>query len=222
MKNKDLVEYKRFAIEAFKKRKTFFGEDIVYLALMGIIIANLGWVMENIVKLITNGFMDARFHILPFIMPYGLIPFAYQFFIGNVNDLTVFGKKIFKTKTKKTKIFSNIIVLVFLCVGVFVSEFIVGNLWEKLFGVKLWWYSSRALTVTQYAGLFPSLGYGTIAYLFLKFLYNPFLNLLKKISFDKAKIIVIFFGILILSDSLICMMYMIINGKGLMLWKIYI
>lgn len=222
MKNKDFVEDKKIDIEAYQKRKTFFGEVIVYLALMGIIIANLGWVMENIIKLITNGFMDARFHILPFIMPYGLIPFAYQFFIGNVDDLTVFGKKIFKAKTKKTKIFSNILVLVFLCVGVFVSEFIVGNLWEKLFGVKLWWYSSRALTVTQYAGLFPSLGYGITSYLFFKFLYNPFLNLLKKIPFDKAKIIVIFLGILILADSIVCMMYMIINGKGLMLWKINI
>lgn len=222
MKNKDFAEDKKIDIEAYKKRKTFFGEAIVYLALMGIIIANLGWVMENIIKLITNGFMDARFHILPFIMPYGLIPFAYQFFIGNVDDLTVFGKKIFKAKTKKTKIFSNILVLVFLCVGVFVSEFIVGNLWEKLFGVKLWWYSSRALTVTQYAGLFPSLGYGITSYLFFKFLYNPFLNLLKKIPFDKAKIIVIFLGILILADSIVCMMYMIINGKGLMLWKINI
>lgn len=222
MKDKDFAEDKKIDIEAYQKRKTFFGEDIVYLALMGIIIANLGWVMENIIKLITNGFMDARFHILPFIMPYGLIPFAYQFFIGNVDDLTVFGKKIFKTKTKKTKIFSNILVLVFLCVGVFVSEFIVGNLWEKLFGVKLWWYSSRALTVTQYAGLFPSLGYGITSYLFFKFLYNPFLNLLKKIPFDKAKIIVIFLGILILADSIVCMMYMIINGKGLMLWKINI
>lgn len=222
MKNKDFAEDKKIDIEAYKKRKTFFGEAIVYLALMGIIIANLGWVMENIIKLITNGFMDARFHILPFIMPYGLIPFAYQFFIGNVDDLTVFGKKIFKAKTKKTKIFSNILVLVFLCVGVFVSEFIVGNLWEKLFGVKLWWYSSRALTVTQYAGLFPSLGYGITSYLFFKFLYNPFLNLLKKIPFDKAKIIVIFLGILILADSIVCMLYMIINGKGLMLWKINI
>lgn len=202
------------------KRLTFFGEEVVYLVLLGISIAAFGWIIENFVKLITNGFIDSRFHILPFIPPYGLIPFAYQLLIGDVNDLTVFGKKLFKKQSGLTKVISNIIVLTFLCLAVFVSEFTVGNLWEKMFGVALWGYGERSVTFTQYAGLIPSLGYGFVSYAFFKFAYYPLLRAIKKIPFKKAKTIAIVLAILLIADTTVSAVYMIINRKAFMLWKI--
>lgn len=203
-----------------KKRWTIFGVEFVYLAFIGICVAFVGWILENSVKLVTNGVIDARYHILPFISPYMLVPFAFHICLGNVDDLAIFGKKIFKKTNWKTKVLSNILAFVFLCLAVFFGELIVGNLYEKCFGVTLWYYSSSKYLVTKYAGLVPSLWYGTFAYLIFRFIYNPLLKVLKKAPFKAIKIIVIVLGSLILLDAANLLIQIIIFGKAPMLWSV--
>lgn len=203
-----------------KKRWTIFGVEFVYLAFIGICVAFVGWILENSVKLVTNGVIDARYHILPFISPYMLVPFAFHICLGNVDDLAIFGKKIFKKTSWKTKVLSNILAFVFLCLAVFFGELIVGNLYEKCFGVTLWYYSSSKYLVTKYAGLVPSLWYGTFAYLIFRFIYNPLLKVLKKAPFKAIKITVIVLGSLILLDAANLLIQIIIFGKAPMLWSV--
>lgn len=203
-----------------KKRWTIFGVEFVYLAFIGICVAFVGWILENSVKLVTNGVIDARYHILPFISPYMLVPFAFHICLGNVDDLAIFGKKIFKKTNWKTKVLSNILAFVFLCLAVFFGELIVGNLYEKCFGVTLWYYSSSKYLVTKYAGLVPSLWYGTFAYLIFRFIYNPLLKVLKKAPFKAIKITVIVLGSLILLDAANLLIQIIIFGKAPMLWSV--
>ncbi len=203
-----------------KKRWTIFGVEFVYLAFIGICVAFVGWILENSVKLVTNGVIDARYHILPFISPYMLVPFAFHICLGNVDDLAIFGKKIFKKTSWKTKVLSNILAFVFLCLAVFFGELIVGNLYEKCFGVTLWYYSSSKYLVTKYAGLVPSLLYGTFAYLIFRFIYNPLLKVLKKAPFKAIKITVIVLGSLILLDAANLLIQIIIFGKAPMLWSV--
>lgn len=208
------------ALESPKKRWTIFGVEFVYLAFIGICVAFLGWILENAVKLITNGVIDARYHILPFVSPYVLVPFAFHICFGDIDDITVFGKKLFKKTSLKTKVASNILVFIFLCIAVFLGELIVGNLYEKCFGVTLWYYSSSKLLVTKYAGLVPSLWYGTFAYLIFRFVYNPLLKVLRKAPYKVIKIIVIILGLLILADATNLLLQIIIFGKAPMLWKV--
>ena len=203
-----------------KKRWTIFGVEFVYLAFIGICVAFVGWILENSVKLVTNGVIDARYHILPFISPYMLVPFAFHICLGNVDDLAIFGKKIFKKTNWKTKVLSNILAFVFLCLAVFFGELIVGNLYEKCFGVTLWYYSSSKYLVTKYAGLVPSLWYGTFAYLIFRFIYNPLLKVLKKAPFKAIKMTVIVLGSLILLDAANLLIQIIIFGKAPMLWSV--
>ena len=206
-----------------KKRLTIFGVEFVYLAVLGIGMAFVGWLAENTVKAVTDGIIDSRFHVLPFISPYALIPFAVHIALGSADDIAFFGKKLFKVSTKKTKVLSNIITIAVICGAVFLGELAVGNLWDILFGVQLWDYSDLPLQVTQYAGLIPSLGYGIGAWLLFKFAYTPLLNLCrKKLNFKVAKIIVAVLGTLIVADTVIMCIHIAVTGEALMLWQLHL
>lgn len=204
-----------------EKRLKIFGVEFVYLYLLGIIFAFAGWIAENAVKAVTGGVIDSRFHVLPFISPYALIPFALHICFGEADDIAFFGKRIFKTKTLKTKILSNVIVFGVTCSAVFLGELGVGNLWDKCFGVQLWNYSNLPLQVTQYAGLIPSLGYGAGAYIIFKFAQGPFLKLMqKKQPFKVAKIIDCTLGVAIVLDTLAMVLQIIILNEAPLLWQI--
>ena len=50
-----------------EKRLKIFGVEFVYLYLLGIGFAFVGWLAENTVKAVSDGIIDSRFHTLPFI-----------------------------------------------------------------------------------------------------------------------------------------------------------
>lgn len=204
-----------------KKRLTVFGVEFVYLYLFGICVAGLGWIAENIVKIISQGMFDCRFHLLPFISPYVLIPFAFQILLGDPDNLAIFGHKLFKNESVKSKIASNVICLLLICGAVFVGELAIGSLWEVLFGAQLWNYSNLPLQVNQYAGLFPALGYGGGAYLIFKFIYKPLLGIIRrKVKFGIAKGICCTLGVLIVLDTFIMAIQIIFFHQPPMYWQV--
>lgn len=206
-----------------KKRFTVMGVEFVYLFLFGIGIAGLGWIAENTVKIISQGMFDCRFHLLPFISPYALIPFAFQILMGDPDNLAIFGHKLFKTESKKNKVLSNVICVALIIGAVFLGELAIGTMWEKLFGVQLWNYSQLPLQINQYAGLFPAIGYGGGAYLIFKFIYKPLLNLMRrKVNFNVAKWICCTLGVLIVLDTLIMSVQIIAFGQPPMYWQVHL
>ena len=216
-----MKKYKEPKIRQVKKPFTIFGVDLVYLCVLGIATAFLGWLAENAVKMISSGTFDCRFHLLPFISPYALIVFAVHIAFGNPDKIAPFGRQIFHKDNLTSKICSNILVLTIIYFFVFFGELIVGNLWEILFGVKLWNYSSSPLRVTQYAGLLPTLGYGTGAYLLFRFVYTPALNYLRKnMKHKTALILSCTLGVLIVVDTLIMILVTAITRQAPMYWSI--
>lgn len=204
-----------------KKRFKILGVELVYLYFFGIIIAFVGWVAENTVRLINHGYIDSRFHMLPFISPYALIVFAFHIVLGDPDSVTFFGKKVFKEKTKKTVILSNIISYFAICATVFLGELAVGTLWEALFGLWLWDYSSWPLNVTRYTSVVSTFGFGTGAYLIFKFIYKPFLNLIRnKLNFKVAKFVTLTLGILIIIDTVILVIKLGIYDSPPKYWKL--
>lgn len=204
-----------------KKRFTVMGVEFVYLYLFGIAFAGLGWLAENIVKIISQGCFDCRFHLLPFISPYALIPFAFQILLGDPDNLAVFGHKLFKKGSKKSKLLSNLLCVALICGAVFVGELAIGSMWEALSGVQLWNYSNLPLQVNQYAGLFPAIGYGGGAYLIFKFIYKPLLGVIRrKVNFSVAKIICLTLGVLIVLDTSIMAIQIIATGQAPTYWQV--
>lgn len=203
------------------KRLTVFGVEYVYLAFMGILTAFCGWVAENLVRLVTHGVIDSRFHLFPFIPVYALIPFAAQIVVGDPDDLCLFGKKIFKKKNTKNKILSNVLCLCFLYAAVFVGELVVGNGWEMIAGVQLWDYSGVPLHVTQYAGVLPMIGYGTGAWLLIKFILRPGIRALQaKANYNVVRVIVIICSILFIVDDALMFTQILVFGEAPVYWQI--
>jgi len=202
-----------------KKPLSIFGVEFVYLYLFGIGVAFIGWIAENAFKFAVSGVIDSRFHLLPFISPYLLIPLAFHIALGTPNDVTFFGKKVFKTGNAKTKILSNVIAYFSICLCVFLGELVVGNLWDILFDVRLWNYSKHPLHVTKFTSVISVFGFGTGAYLIFKFLYTPILNFIrKKISFKTAKWICLTLGVLIVLDTVRMMLSIVILGEAPNFW----
>ena len=214
---------KTIAIEAGetgKKRLTVMGVEFVYLYLFGIGFALLGWIAENTVKIIMQGMFDCRFHLLQFISPYALVPFAFCIEMGYTDVFTLFGHKIFK---KRHAVISNLLCLFIICASVFLGELAVGNMWEAVCGAELWNYSNLPLQVTQYAGLIPALGYGGGAYLIFKLVYKPLLSLMRrKISFGAAKTICCTLGVAIMLDTCLMVVQLIIFKQPPMYWAVYL
>lgn len=159
MQGTDLMTLKN---KTKRKRIMVCGAELNTLLFLAIPVCHIGWIAELTIKLVAKG--HAEFHLIPFIGVYGLIVFAFQIFLGNPNDIAFMGRTLFKHKTKKTILLSNLLSFLFICIAVFLGELIVGNLIESLFDVKLWDYSSQLLHVTQYAGVLSTLGFGAGAF----------------------------------------------------------
>lgn len=204
-----------------KKRLMLFGNEFVYIYVLAIAASFIGWVVENIARLVGAGILDCRFHILPFISPYGLAVFAMYIAIGDTDSMAFFNKKIFKKDTKKTKILSNLLSFAIICAFVFFGELVFGNLMEACFGVKLWNYSAHPLHVTQYASLFTTLGFGAGAWFIMKFCFYPALRFLqRKMNYKAAVILVLTLGIAIVADTCGMVLQVIITGNAPMYWSI--
>ena len=206
-----------------KKRWKILGVEFVYLYLFGIFVAFLGWVGENIPRAINPvvATIDSRFHLLPFISPYLLISFAIHLVIGDPDHLAFFGKPIFKNRSRKTCVLSNLLCFVILCAGVFFGELVVGNLWEIMFGVQMWNYTGWPLTVTQYTSIVTTLGFGAAAYAIVRFVYKPMMHLIcTKVPFRVAKWICLTLGVAIVLDTVWMNVQMAVFGEAPIYWKI--
>ncbi len=204
-----------------KKRVKIFGVELAYLYLFGIGTAFVGWLAENLARLFTQGIWDCRFHLLPFISPYALIPFAFQILLGDPDSIAFFGHKAFKKESKRTAVLSNLLCISLICGAVFAGELAVGNMWERCFGVELWDYSDFPLQVTQYAGLVPSLAYGGGAYLIFRFVYKPVIKLLQnKVDFKIAKAICCTLGVAIVLDTLAMGLYIAVLNTPPVYWSV--
>lgn len=172
-------------------------------------------------RLGSDGIVDNRYHILPFIGVYGLIPFAF-IIIGNPDRLTPFGINIFKKDDRKTKIISNIIYLFTIMFIVAAGEIVVGTLFEKIANVKLWDYSDKFLHITRYTCLKSILGFGCGTYLISKFVFFPLYKLITIKSTNKNLSIFRYLYFLITLDMLVMIITTIVLKSKRKYWQIRI
>ena len=215
------ADFSALSREESPSRPMFFGVEAAYLFFLGIVTSMAGWIAENLVRLVSLGILDSRTHVFPFIPVYGMVVFAVQILFGDPDDMSPFGRKLFKEKTHKTVILSNVVCIVTMCLAVFLGELVVGNAWELISGVSLWDYSKLPLSVTQYAGLIPSLGYGIGAYLLYRFGLRPLLKLLqRKANYKVIVILNCIIGCLIFADDIAMILQVLILKEAPVYWQI--
>ena len=212
------MDNQTLVIEGGEKRKKIFGVEVAYIALLGIAIAFIGWLLENGFRLFRNGVVDSRFHILPFISPYMSLPFIFHIIIGDANHIRIF--KCFRKNTRKNVILSNIVTYLTLSFGVFALEFIIGNMWDVLFGVTLWNYTKLPLNFTKFTSPITTFGFGLFAYVILKFVMPPAMKLIRsKIKYGTAKWLSLILGSLIILDTVRMGAFIIFTGEAPHLWR---
>lgn len=216
----DSLEGVNVCVNTDKKPLTIAGVELAYLYLFGIGVAGLGWLAENAAKLVAQGVIDSRFHLLPFLSPYALVPFAFCILLGDPDRLAVCGRSVFRSDNTATRIASNLLSLLLICSAVFLGELAIGNMWEALFGVELWNYSDFPLQVTQYAGLIPTLGYGGGAYLLFRFVYKPVLKALKRLDYNVARAVCSTLGVLIILDTCFMGLHIAVLHEPPVYWQI--
>lgn len=205
-------------IDNEEKRKKIYGVEVAYIALLGIGIAFIGWLVENGFRLFRNGVVDSRFHILPFISPYMSLPFVFHIVFGDADHIRIF--KRFQDNSRKTVILSNVVSYLLLSLGVFVGEFIIGNMWDVFFGVTLWNYTKLPLNFTKFTSPITTFGFGLFAYVILKFIMPPAMKLIRgKVKYSTAKWISLILGTLIILDTVRMGAFIIFTGEAPHLWR---
>ena len=197
-----------------------FQQDFPYICVLSVLAAFVGWVGENISTLIGSGKIDSRFHILPFLSPYALIVLFLYAALRDVDRATFFGKPLFHGNTLPNKLLSNLYCLFFITAAAFVGELIVGNLWEKGFGVVLWDYTNHAYCFTRYTCLLTTVLYGTGGYLFFRLGFAPLFRLIKKLPRKTAKILGFTLGALILADTAIMGVHIAVFHRAPAYWTV--
>ncbi|MDE6105011.1 MAG: putative ABC transporter permease [Clostridia bacterium] len=204
-----------------EETKKPLSERAACVFLVMIITSAIGWLAENIGKIYFSHCVDDRFHLLPFIFPYGLAYLAMHVALGDTDDIGFFGKKLFKNKSLKTKILSNVLYILIICFFVFFGELAVGNMYEAITGAALWNYSGRFLHVTRYVCLMSTLGFGVGAYFLMKFVLTPLYNLLLRKG-NKTAILIVdcTLGALVVADSISMILITCITKTPPHWWKI--
>lgn len=209
--------------EAEQKETSNVWVRIAALSAFGVIVAMAGWVMENIGCIIAKGSIDCRFHFLPMIPEYALIPFAFDLLLGSADDLAPFGKHIFKKKTKRNKVFSNILCFAIICLAIYLGEEGVGNFMEMTNGAVLWDYTGMPLHFSKYTCVLSVFGLGAVSYLIFKFIFPPITRFfMKKAENPTFRKIFLTLDVLMIIDASIMIVTTMITGEGPLYWEIFL
>ena len=179
----------------------------------------IGYVVENIFKLLMNGYIDNRYMFLPFLLGYGL-------FIAVIGVLIGTPQNLFPLSRKRLTLSKSLAFLVYFIVsGALVSlgELVLGFSVEWIGGFSYWDYSRLPLNFTKYTSLPTSLGFGLIITLFMGFVYDPAMRFFERKKEMKLwKIISATAVLLLVLDFIVSFAVMISTGKRMLIWRLRI
>lgn len=160
-------------------------EEFIELLTYFIIYSFLGWVMESIVrtisekKLINTGFLHG-----PFCPIYGIGAIILFAFLDKFEN--------------------NLILLFFVAIIVLtIWEYIVGWMLEKLFDTKYWDYSKQKFNIQGRVCLTNSICWGILGVFLVKYIHPFIKNIVLKIDNSILKYIIIVIAVLMLIDAII-------------------
>lgn len=176
----------------------------------------IGYVVENLFKLVMNGYVDNRYMFLPFLLGYGLFIAVIGILIGTPNNLFPLAKRQPKMKKPLAYLFYFILAALLVSAG----ELALGYAVEAIGGFNYWDYSNLPLNFTKYTSLPTSVGFGVIITAFMGFVYEPSIKFFEKKKGSRTwrvfSLIAIF---LLAADFIASFAVMIKTGKRMVLWR---
>ncbi len=186
------------------------------LAFVYILVSFLGWVCETIGCLIfEKSFNDRGFLLLPFCFIYGSVTLlTYLLFETPLNGrIYNISKKIFPLKSISI-LFSFIIYFILSFFTASIIEYGISYIFDKIFGVRLWYYEGYAANLNGYVCLPFSLLWGFLLTFAMAFLWESLLKITEKISLKSVKFIntIVFFAAAL--DFVFNLIYLFKTGQN--------
>ena len=177
----------------------------------------IGYVVENLFKLVMNGYVDNRYMFLPFLLGYGLFIAAIGILIGTPNNFF----PLLKRQTRLKKPAAYLLYFALAAILVSVGELALGYAVEAIGGFNYWDYSKLPLNFTKYTSLPTSVGFGAIITAFMGFVYEPAIRFFENKKGSHAwRVISIGLISLLVIDFFASFVIMIKTGKRMILWRI--
>ncbi len=186
------------------------------IILIIVFVSFLGFIVENIFTSYSNGVMDNRNMVLPFLLGYGLAILVIYKLFGTPDSPLFFGKEL-ALKNGASSILYYFAVA-FLCVSV--GEVILGYLIEWSCDIVWWNYTALPLHITKYTSIPTSFLFASMITVFMKYLFEPMLNIFSKIPYQTLSLIAITLIVLLSIDFIHSGIYMFKNHQTLKIWRI--
>lgn len=185
------------------------------LILVIVVASFIGFCIENTFIGFMRGFVDNRNMVLPFLFGYGLALFLIYVLFGTPRAPEFFTKQL-NINNEWIKVLYYFFIT-FLCVSV--GEIILGHLTEWCCGIVWWNYSALPLHITKYTSVPTSMGFAFLITLFMRYCFDPLINIFSKIDPFALSVISISFVILLSLDMINSASYMLRNHSTLNLWR---
>lgn len=208
--------------ENTKKNKQIFGVEITTLLIICYIGAFLGFLVENLFRLIRIGVFDDRHQLLPFLCAYGIGVFVLFVVFGTPTNMRFFKHKILPKDTKINKALRVLLYFVTLFVVILVGEMSVGLLFEKTLGIKAWNYLNIPLHITRYTSIPTTTAFTLGIIILMECVFPVEVKTINKINSKIRFYIALILGVLILIDYFVLIITGITTGSFPNYWSISI
>lgn len=183
--------------------------NVKYLFLTGVLISLIGWIWETVFVFFVYGPNDRGFLTLPLCTIYGFAVILVYVILKTPTDMRIFGKLKFRGST----VLKYVMYFVFSMLIATVIEFITAVFFDKGFDLELWTYDGMGNNFLGYIAPLPSLAWGGAITLFMRFVFTPLFNAVKRIDEKTANILFIVLLVAIIADYAFNYIYLFINGK---------
>ena len=186
------------------------------LVMIMIIVSFAGFWIENIFTAYKKGIMTNRNMILPFLLGYGLSILGFYFAFGTPDMPMFFGNALLFSSPFAAILYYFSVSFLFVCMG----EMILGSLTEHLCGIIWWNYTDIPLHISKYTSVPTSIAFASIITLFMKFLFNPLINIFSASDIRLLSLLSVAIISFLSFDFIHSGIYMFRNRKLLDIWSI--
>ena len=182
--------------------------------MMMILVSFLGFLVEDIWIGATEGYIDNRNMLLPFLSGYGLAVIGFYIVLGTPGKLRAAEKLDIHINRKWSFViyFIAAFFLISLC------EILLGTFVERRFGFVYWNYSNLPLHLTKYTSVPTSLGFSLILTLFMEYSFTPIMSRIVDMP-SWLKTLSVIAAVILLADLVISFGFIYKNRAANFIWR---
>ncbi len=175
-----------------------------------------GFCFENIFVAITEGYIDNRNMVLPFLLGYGIAMAAVYLICGTPSAPRFLGISF----RQRNKLLNTLYYFTVVFLVVSVGELCIGTFVERVCDVTWWDYSEIPLNFTKFTSVPTSIGFTALMMIFIQFLYAPLYGRFKKINKKILYPTAVIFTVLLIADCVFSGVRMYLTNDFMIIWRI--